>query len=160
LAVIAPPNQQPVQFASAVRAYAQQVELQREVGLDDPEYVGIQVALRSLSDALVLIPRSADALIARQPADRIRDDVVRIGGGVLDDAGRTAAAKHALTVAADALQQIAREAYSNVPALQPLLSDLEESIASIDESRLLRTQRQPVVESLQNALLNLRSLLP
>jgi hypothetical protein len=158
LVVIAPPNEQRVQFAGAVRSYAEQVDLQREVGLDDPNYVGIQEALRALSDAIVLIPRSADALIARLPADRMRDDIVRVGAGVLDDAGRTAAAKHALTVAAGALDQIAREAYPNVPTLRPLLSDLEESIASIDESRLLRTQRLPVVQSFENVLLILRSL--
>jgi hypothetical protein len=152
LAVVAPPDRPTGQFADAVRTFAREVEIQRAVPSDDRSYAGTQSALEGLADAIVLLPRGAEVLIARNPAGEMRRDAVRVGGGVLDNTGRTQALRHALLVALDTLDTVARGAYPDLAELAPLVADLDRRIASIDDSRLLWTQQPSVTASFERAL--------
>ncbi len=161
LALVVPADDvgnQYAQYAAAVQQFAGRAALERTIPSDTVSYVGIQSALQALSDALVLLPRGSDVLIARIPAGEIRADVVRIGAGPLDNTGRTEALRHALLVAAETLDTVARGAYPNVAALPALLSALGREIAAIDDSELLWTQRARVSSSFDSTLAILETM--
>jgi hypothetical protein len=146
------PSAHPERFAAAVRTFARDVENERAVPSDVRSYAGMQSALETLADAIVLLPRGADVLIARNPANTMRNDAVRVGAGALDNAGRTEALRHALLVAAETLDAVARGAYPDAPELPSLVSNLSRRTASIDDSKLLWTQQPSVTASLEQAL--------
>jgi hypothetical protein len=158
LAVILPSGESTRQFAVVVQRFARVTELERAAPSDDVDYAGIQSALQELADALVLLPRGAQVLLTRDPANVIRRDALRVGAGVLDNTGRTQALQHALSVAAQTLEAVARDAYPNVVELSPLISDLNQTVASIDDSKLIVTQRPAVNGSFGQTLAILRTM--
>jgi hypothetical protein len=158
LATISPPDEAASQFAVAVQRFARDTEIERATPSDQASYAGLQSALEELADALVLLPRGADVLVTRNAAGAIRRDAERVGAGVLDNTGRTKALRHALGVASQTLEAVARGAYPNVVELSPLVSNLNEAIASIDDSQLLYTQKPAVSGSFDQALSILRTM--
>jgi hypothetical protein len=158
LAVILPAQESTGQFAVAVQRFASVTEIERATPSGDVSYAGIRSALQELADALVLLPRGAEVLVTRDPAGVIRRDALRVGAGVLDNIGRTQALRHALSVAAQTLEAVAQGAYPNVVELSPLVSDLNQTVESIDDSKLLYTQRPAVTGSFEQTLAILRTM--
>jgi hypothetical protein len=158
LAVILPSDESTRQFAVVVQRFARVTELERSAPSDDVDYAGIQSALQELADALVLLPHGAQVLLTRDPANVIRRDALRVGAGVLDNTGRTQALQHALSVAVQTLEAVAGGAYPNVVELSPLISDLNQTVASIDDSKLIVAQRPAVNGSFEQTLAILRTM--
>jgi hypothetical protein len=152
LAVIGPREEPAGQFDAAVRRFARDTQLERATPSDVVSYAGVQSALQELADAIVLMPKGAEVLLTRDPAGVIRRDAVRVGAGVLDNTGRTKAVRHALSVAAETLEAVARGAYPNVFELSLLVFELNQIVASIDDSQLLFTQRPAVARSFEQTL--------
>lgn len=138
------------QFAASVRSLKEQVGRARAVSAID--YADIQMSLRDLADALQLLPRGAEVLATIVPADAIRDDALRVGSPVLDHPSRTAATKRALGTALQTLDRVLREAYSQDRKMSAELTNFARTVQSLDESRVLETQRTKVLDALGSAV--------